>query len=121
MKIIRDRKLVHETMLVLTTAAAVFHFLYRDPYSLWVVCGLGLTGLFLPWPSEWITTLWMGFAGILGRISSTIVLTIVFFLILTPAAFFRRLFRKKEDPGKMKTNFRERNHIFTKTDIENPW
>lgn len=111
-------------MLVLTIAAGIFHFLWRDNYSLWVVCGLGITGLVLPWLSEWITTLWMGLAGILGRISSVIILTVVFFLILTPAAFIRRIFRKENKKAVSEKNnsaFQERNHLFSKADLENPW
>ena len=124
MKIIRDRKLIHETMLVLTVAAALIHFMLHDPYSLWIVCGLGMTGLFFPWLSEWITTLWMGLANLLGKISSTILLTIVFYLILTPVALLRKLFRKENNTDQASKNnsaFQERNHTFSSADLENPW
>lgn len=124
MKRIRDRKLVHETMLVLTIAAALIHFLRHDHYSLWIVCGLGITGLFLPFLSEWITTLWMGLANLLGKISSTILLTVVFYLVLTPVALLRKFFRKENKSTLAEKNnsaFQERNHTFSPADLENPW
>ena len=49
--------------------------------------------------------MWMAFAGILGRIMTTVLLTITFFLVITPLGLLMRFFRvdlvgKRGDPSK---------------------
>ncbi len=126
MQVIRDRKKILETMLVLTVAAVAVHFIFnfKTNYALYIALGLGLTGLFLPWVAMWITTAWMGLAEILGKISSTVVLTLLFFLILFPSALLKKLFGKQGTYVKKKKDgsyFQERNVAFTKEHLENPW
>ncbi len=124
MQVIRDRKKILETMLVLTVAAVVAQFIFKDKYSLYVAIGFGVTGLFLPWLSMWITTGWMGLAEILGKISSTVILTLLFFLILFPSALLKKVFGKEGTYVKKKREgsyFQERNVTFTKEHLENPW
>lgn len=118
MKIIRDPKQVHETMLVLTLASGLVYFVYREPIALGAAIGLCFTGLFLPWVSEWITTAWMGLAGLLGQISSAILMFVVFFVLITPVSLLRR---RKQVPEHKASAFRERDHIFSPADLENPW
>jgi hypothetical protein len=60
----------------------------------------------------------------LGRVSNTVLLTLIFFLVLTPMGLFRRLLGK----GGMlhvregqQSNFTDREHTFTEKDMENVW
>lgn len=65
----------------------------------WIVLFVGATvtgvGLFSPKalavPARW----WMAIAALLNRVASTLLLTIVFFVVVTPIGFARRL-RKKD-------------------------
>lgn len=70
--------------------------------------------------------LWIGFSHILGTISSKIILSVVFFLLVTPVGLFRRLLGKDtlhlNDFKKDKSSVMEkRNHKFTSEDIIHPY
>ena len=60
-------------------------------YAAAVVLGIGL--LFpraLAAPARW----WMALAALLNRVTSAIILTLIFFVVITPAALYKRLTRK---------------------------
>lgn len=63
----------------------------------------------------------MKLAYVMSLIFPPIVLAIIFFLVLTPAAWLSRLMRRHA-PMRLKNNsqslFIQRNHLFTKTDLE---
>jgi hypothetical protein len=85
---------------------------------------LGLIGIFFPWLSDKIAMAWMWFAELLGKFMPKIVLSILFFVVFVPFALLYRLFKK--DPLNIKRSqsasiYKERNHLFTAADIENPW
>ena len=52
---------------------------------------LVVLGAVLPCSLKWIYVLWMTFAIVLGAIVSTILLTLVFYLVVTPIALLARL------------------------------
>jgi hypothetical protein len=68
--------------------------------------GVGVTvqllSLFAPAAALRVRAAWMFFAGVLGWINSRILLSAIFFLLLTPVALVRRLFRA--DPLEMRWN-----------------
>jgi hypothetical protein len=68
------------------------------------LAGLGvsiqLLALIAPAAALWIRHAWMSFAGVLGWINSRILLSAMFFLLLTPVALIRRLFHA--DPLEMR-------------------
>jgi hypothetical protein len=73
-----------------------------------------------------IAVVWLGLSHLLGAVASKILLSIVFFAVVTPIGILRRLVGK--DSLKLRT-FKasedsvmlERNHTFTGTDIERPY
>lgn len=74
--------------------------------------------------AQTVTCWWLRFAALLSAISNRIVLTLVFFLMLTPIAFLYRLFHK--DPLHLKIGtadsfYTERNHTYSKKDMEKLW
>lgn len=85
---------------------------------------IGVLGVFSDFIAEKIAWVWLKFAEILGRINSTILLSLVFFIFLTPIALLMRIF-KKEDALKLKkpgaSAYDERNHTYEKKDLENTW
>ena len=73
-----------------------------------------------------LAKVWFGFSHFLGSIVSKIILSIVFFLIVTPVGLARKALGA--DPMKCKlwkkTNASilvERNHLYLKEDIEKPY
>lgn len=71
-----------------------------------------------------IVKVWLLITGKIGGIFTKIVLSFVFFLFLTPIAFFYRLFNKNPLSLKKpntKSLFIKRNYSYEKKDFENPW
>jgi hypothetical protein len=84
--------------------------------------------LVIVWPTIFrpFALLWFGLSNILGAIASKIILTILFFLIVTPVGFFMRILGKdsmrlKDWKSRPDSVLRERNHIYTKKDFEKPY
>jgi hypothetical protein len=63
---------------------------------------------------------------VLGKISSTIILTVIFFLLVTPVGLIRRLLKKDNlrlDEFKRNKNtvFAERQHLYLPADLDHPF
>ncbi len=94
------------------TAARVLFF---------IALGAGVLSLFIESAIVWV---WGKFALGLGWINTRILLSAVFFIFLTPFAMLSRIFSKKSAlklKNDSKTTFVERNHTYTKKDLENIW
>jgi len=70
--------------------------------------------------------LWFGLSLVLGTVMSKVLLSAIFFLVLTPMGLLRRLLGK--DPMRMRqfkkgdgSVFRVRDHAFVAADIEQPF
>jgi hypothetical protein len=89
----------------------------------WVAAAVFLLGLVWKDFSEVLRAGWMKLAEGMGFVSGKVVLTLVYFLVLIPVAFFAKRsgklnIRLKPDE---RWGFRVRNHRFVKEDFENPW
>ncbi len=74
----------------------VFHLYFDNQGSavyLYIAAGIlglpGLTGTAVGLPGYW---LWMGIAFVMGNIMSRVILTIIYYLLITPMGLVRRLF-----------------------------
>ena len=66
-------------------------------YWLWLICGAFLLlGLFIPGSLKPIHKFWMGLALVMGWFVSRLILSALFFLVITPIAFFMKV--KNKDP-----------------------
>lgn len=68
--------------------------------------------------------LWMGLAHYMGKVSGTIMLTIVFYLLLTPLAFLSRLFGNSDRlklTTSNSTTFLEVNKTYPPESFEQTW
>ncbi len=120
----RERTL--ETMLVITVGLLVMYLIFKKPWLLTASVVLGLVGIFSDWLSEKITLGWMKIAEVLGRINAAVLLSIVFFLFVTPIAFLRKILSKGDllrlnDARKTPSLYEERNHAYEAKDLESPW
>lgn len=78
-------------------------------------------GLFKPF-----ARFWFGFSHTLGAVVSRILLTILFYLLVTPVGIIRRLLGKdamqlkswKRSRGSV---FQDRDHLFTAQDLDHPY
>ena len=85
-------------LLVLASALAAFSLWRQHPTRAAVVFGVGALAPLLAYgaPRLWLAFFarWMKFAEVLSAISTRVILTLFFFLILTPYAAFVRLIGK---------------------------
>ena len=71
--------------------------IYRGRFTVTAVFGgvavlLVIIGLFVPVAARGFHRVWMGIAGVLGYVNSRILLTILYYLLLTPYGLISRLF-----------------------------
>ena len=89
-----------EFAFVLGTLLAIVSLLpvVRGDRPRWIVLGAAMLLLALgalrpstlTWPTRW----WMALAAVLNRISSTIILSIIYFAVITPTGLYNRLRRR---------------------------
>jgi len=93
-----------------------------------VLIAIVLLGLNMIWPLLFkpVAYAWLGLANILGTVVSKVVLSLIYYLIVTPVGLIRRL--TGADPMKLKqwkqgpsSVFSFRHHRYERKDIENPY
>lgn len=85
---------------------------------------IGMIGLFSNYLSDKIVWVWWKLIKILASVNSKILLSIIFFVFLTPVAFLARMFNKNYLGIKKwnnKSYYNERNYTYKPKDLENPW
>jgi hypothetical protein len=123
----RERQSVlktYETIVVLAFVSLAAGLWFRQPVCLYVALTLLFLVLFLKKAASWVAWVWLQFARFLGTINTNIILTLIFFLILTPLAFCYRLFHGDFMSIKQKpqtSNWHPRDHTYTKSDLEKAW
>ncbi len=119
-----QRKEHIETLLGIAAGMILFFLVSRRVELLYIGLGISLLGLFSPFLARYIHLGWTGFAKVMGFINGHIILTVIFFLVLTPLALIRRLGSKdllqlrKKPSG---SYYATRDHKYTARDLKNPW
>jgi hypothetical protein len=115
---------VVETISVLALAALVFHFVWEVKWLIWIATGLLVLTL-KPNPlANLIARLWLKLSEHIGNFMSKVILSLVFFLLLTPLAVLYRLFNRE-----MTKSFFDRTSASTfhntrvsgRGEFKNPW
>jgi len=124
MKLTREKNL--EAALAICAGLLVLYWIFDNIYLLIAATVVGVSALLSPFLAKMIAWFWYKLAETLGRINGFIILSVLFFLFLTPLAWMSKLFKKDELQLKRKIKpgdsyFIERNHSFTKKDLENLW
>ena len=109
-----------ETVLVITVGFLILHLAFKGRVFLYCALVIGLAGVSSFWLSEKIDWVWKKLSLLLGRVNNGVLLTLIFFLVVTPMGLIRRIGKKQFDPG-AKSNFAERDHLFGKEDFERVW
>ena len=93
-----------------------------------VLCAMAVLVLTMVWPAVFrpLAKVWFGFSHFLGTVVSKIILSLVFFLIVTPMGLIRKAFGA--DPMKTRqwkkgdgSVLVVRKHRYTIEDIQNPY
>lgn len=113
-----------KTLLVIVVGMLVIHLLTQHKWALWVSVAVGLSGLISPFLAKQIDFLWNKLGELLSMIVPNILLSLIFFIFLTPIALLSRLFGKK-NPLDLKNSeaslFKDHNKPFDKASFEKPW
>ncbi len=113
-----------KVILTLVIALLLFFHFYHYQYLFTAAVILGLIGIFLEFISDKIAMAWMWLAEMLGKVMPKVMLSLLYFLFFVPYAVIYRLAKKNpldiKADGKA-TIYKERNHLYTPSDIENPW
>ena len=114
-----------ETISVLAGFLLLLNLSLHRPVLVNSALALLFIGLFVRPVSRIISRGWLIFAERLGAINSKIILTMVFFLFITPIAFLYRLFSKNplqiKRENHLTTLYLERNHLCDRADFEKMW
>jgi len=124
MKLTREKNL--EAALAICAGLLVLFWIFDNKYFLIGATVVGVGALLSSFIAKMIAWFWYKLAETLGKVNGFIILTVLFFLFLTPLAWLSKLFRKDELQLKRKTNpqdsyYIERNHSYAKKDLENLW
>ncbi len=114
----------HATVLVICTGFLILYNVYHSKWLLITAIFIGLVASISSYIAQKIAIIWMKIAEILGLIMPNILLTAVFFLILTPLGLISRLL-SKTDPLSMKNSrgsfFKDYQKKIDAGYFENPW
>jgi hypothetical protein len=115
----------YKDILVIVLGFLVFFLIFKKTFLLYISGGVALAGVSSEFIAEKIVWGWYKLAEGLGYITSRILLSVIFFLFLTPLALLYRLFRKTDALQlKRKSSgsyFTVRNHLYVKEDLEKMW
>jgi hypothetical protein len=121
-----ERRRSLETLALLAAACIACAMIFKAQAFAYVALGLLLLGLFFRWPAVKLAGAWLGFSAVLGAINSKILLTLVYYLVLTPIALLYRLthrdplsLKRAADSGR--SHWIIRDHQFGPRDLERPW
>lgn len=113
-----------KTLIVLALALLSAHLIWQWSWALWLTVMFLVIAAFSQYFTSRIAWIWLSFAHVIGKVNSTLILSLSFFLVLTPLAWLRKLFVRNsldlQIPQK-RTLFHTRNHRYTPQDLENPW
>lgn len=115
-----------EVILVIVVGLLIISRIFSMDNLVIVAIVIGLLGVLSSTLSDKMAWLWFKVSDALGYIMSRFILTMIFFLILTPVALVSRLVRKKDLMGKkiddsVSSYFEIRNHEYYPKDFTDPW
>lgn len=112
------------TVLTIVVGLLLVNYIFKNEVILWIAIAIGVLSIVSTWIRNVIHFLWMKLADLLGLIVPKIILSLVFFLIVTPLGFFSRMFSPKEQlilKNDRASTFFETEKKFEKAFFEKPW
>lgn len=114
---------IYKTLLVMVTGFLAAGYLFGFPPLYYVSGGIGVVGLASRAAGKWLVWGWFKIAFAFGWINTRVLLSVVFYLLVTPIGWMFRLsgndsLRLKK-PEKSNYNWREQ--IYAPEHLKNPW
>ncbi len=94
---------------------------FMIPAGIALVVAMTVPALFKPF-----AIIWFGLANILGQLSSRIILTLLFGIVVVPVSILKRILSNSDTLqlkkwGQEHTSFKETDHLYVKSDLEKPY
>src|SRR5690242_17280778 len=105
-----------ETVVVINTLFLITYLLFREKSLLFISVVISLVCLVSKRALYFINHVWTKFFFLLGELNSRLLLFLIFYLVLVPIAFLKKVFSKQEN--RTSDNFKVRNHVFIPKDLE---
>ena len=119
----REKNKVLETHLVIALGLIILFLIKEKMIFIYLATGIGFIGIFIKPLAQLITKGWFGLAEILSKITSTIIMAVVYYLILVPVATIYKFRNKRmldlKNPNT--TMWHQRDHQYKKSDLDNAW
>lgn len=113
-----------KTVLVITVGFLVLFFISKQNVFLHIALGVGVIGAFSSFLAEKIDWIWTKLGWVLSFMVPNIIMTIIFYLVLTPTAFLSRIFGEKDAMDLKNTNeslWKSKSTTYSKESFEKPW
>ena len=113
-----------KTVLVITVGMLVIYIITKQQWSLYTALVIGILGVFSNYIAQKIDWVWMKLAWIMSLIVPNIILSVVFYLFLTPIALISRIFGEKDQlklKNRQDSMFKNTNKKFDPSSFKNPW
>lgn len=113
-----------QILLGLAAGMVVLFFIFKSAVFLAIAVGVCVAGLFSMRLATLIAGAWMKVANLFGLILNTVLLSLVFFVLLTPLALIRKIAGKSPillRPTHGDTYFHARDHKYEKSDLQDMW
>lgn len=113
-----------KAQLVIVTGLLVLYFFFKSVWFLYAAVAVGVVSLAIPVIGDFLVKIWFKLAEVLGAINGKIILSLMFYIFLFPIAMLYRLSTKNPMAVKHSENvsmYTERNHMYTKEDLEHTW
>lgn len=112
-----------ESCLALAFGLVVVYYFVRQEWLLLVALAFMLLALLFDRFAKWVDIAWNFLIERVGKVMNVLLMSLVFYIFLTPIAIIYRLFSK--DDLRLKkpdaTNYTGRDVTFSPKHIENPW
>jgi len=98
----------------------------KHPWYLYTAMALHVINMIVPKIYSPVAVLWLGLSDAMGAVMSKVLLSIVYFLVVTPIAILRRISGKDSLKLRVFKASKEsvmvkRDHLFTARDMESPY
>ncbi|MEA4857503.1 SxtJ family membrane protein [Solidesulfovibrio sp.] len=120
------REQAKDTGMALVLISLIVFFVTREIRYVTIATGLLLLDMIAPALYKPAAKLWFGLSHVLGTVMSKVILTLIFYLVLTPMGLLRAMLGK--DPMRVRqfkkgdgSAFRVRDHQFVAADVEQPF
>jgi membrane-bound ClpP family serine protease len=114
----RKRKEQYKSLAIICIGFSLIGWRLHSRPVVAVASILFISGLLSGFILRKVTGGWQWLGEKIGAVMSRVLLSIVFFVFLSPIAFFYRLFANKSRKGNSESYFVERNHKYTAPDLE---